>query len=184
MNDETTSWMDRMTGKCAWCKKHFPKRTEDWGYGYKGRECCSYKCQRALERADPNSFLSVKERMNAPVKKAPEPTNYVSKYDHPGHAPKREITREERAKIVSLFKAGKSVSRIALIVHRSTNTIGTILDQEGARKQPHNRRSRFDQATIDKVNIMHLNGMKNYEIAKELDMSATSVSRMINGVVR
>ena len=172
---------ERQTFRCAWCKKIKPVPPAGCGYGYKGKDCCSYHCQQALTRSDPNSYLSIKER----AKKANNvPQEEISKLERQGHAAKREITVQERKEIVMLYKSGKSLSRIAVLMHRSTNTIGVILEKEGARAQPHNRRSRFDQAIVDKVNILHLQGMINKDIAKLLDMSATTVSRMINGVVR
>lgn len=174
---------ERQTFRCAWCKKVKPTPPAGTGYGYKGKDCCSYHCQRALERADPNSYLSIKERAKK-ANKVPQETEDISKIERQGHAPKREITVQERKEIAMLFKSGKSISRIAVLMRRSTNTIAVILEKEGARAQPHNRRSRFNQATVDQVNILHLQGMLNKDIAKQLGMSATTVSRMINGVVR
>ena len=135
---ENTKWMDTPSGKCANCGKAFYKRSTEWGYAYRGKECCTYSCMRQLERKDPESRVRIKEaeerRLEELRKEYQSQPHTPEPEPEPETAPSQHfMTDEEREKICRLWKAGNDTGTIERKTGRSGTAIRKVLKEEGLR---------------------------------------------------
>ena len=134
------AWMDWLSGKCAMCKKKFPKPMTggDWGYSYKGRECCSYHCMRALERKDKNSWLHIKEAEEQAERERTQVPEYIKTGSRKDNWTR--ITEEEKQLILKLWIGGKTMKEIGELIERSPQAISRTLEELNARIQEKRRK--------------------------------------------
>lgn len=173
------SFVYRGQDKCQWCGEWFPTPPGGYGYGYKGKICCSYHCQRAMERADPNSYLSIKEKLQRA--EAPWQQRYETKYVNktPAHT---HLTDGEIERCIELYRSGMIVTRIAQEMHRGVNTIAQILHDANVRKKYKRRNARITEAQRARMLEMRRWGLSIAQIAEALMVSTTSVARTVRGV--
>jgi hypothetical protein len=143
--------------RCARCKKTFIK-TPQWAYWYKNRIACSYHCMRAMERADPNSLLSIRER---------------------GGAPKRgveHVTDEEIEQMTQMRQEGITFYEIAKTLGRSESMVRSTLKRYAvAGPAGGSSRRKYSEDLVKRIRSMYELGVLPRDIAAQMGLPVTTV---------
>jgi len=169
-------WMERKSGKCAVCKEKFNKPSgDDWGYSYRGKECCSYHCMRALERKDKNSWLHIKEAEEESKKNQTQiPKSIpVSRKDN-----WTRMSDQEKSKILELYISGKTIKDVAEELGRSRHAVSNVLRDFNARDYTRRRGAVTDQQH-NQIQQWHKEGKPIGWIARRTGYSETTVRNHI-----
>ena len=169
MSDEGYTY-GRRIDRCSNCKVLFP-RTKKWAYWYGSKIACTYHCMRAMERADPRSWVNMEARNAAPK------GNGLARN-------MRRVTQEEADAIMDDYRAGLTFILIAEKYDRSPSTISAIVRQ-GGWKPPAPKTTKhkcLDDDGRKEILRMYRRGMNAWDISKALDLNPTTVYRVINRI--
>lgn len=89
---------------------------------------------------------------------------------------KSNIRRDKSSKIISMYKAGMSVRDIGLSTETSESTIRGMLKRAGVEFKS----NRTGAETVNEIIRMHNEGVASSDIAKELNVSISSVLTIVN----
>lgn len=178
---DNLKWLEKNTGRCANCKKKFPKPTAEWGYDYKGKECCSYHCMRALERKDKNSYLHIKEEEERTRKRRQQEQampSYTRIYVRQDARSRPRLTNDEKEEIIRLYVQGYQIKQIAFEIRRSIDAIAKVLDDANVRK-PEQRSKWITEEQKEDMRRYSDEGKPADWIAEKLGCSERTVMKYI-----
>ena len=150
--------VEHTKARCPQCGQEYITHGDDWGYAYKHRRVCSYRCMRALQRADEKE----QERKAQLAEEKPLPRQKA-----------KVVTPDGQRKILEMWAKGAKIGQIAKKTAYSTSLVISVLMEHDVYEQYRDAQKRDAAEWM----ILRRQGMSLREIGDRYNVDRTIVRR-------